>query len=120
VETIDRTLLEAAGAQNHSAALNSESPGLMIDRLSVLALKLYHTEEETQRASATEAHREKNRARLALLREQRTDLAACLDDLWKQVHSGTRRFKLYRQMKMYNDPELNPAIYSHSTSRKPS
>jgi hypothetical protein len=92
----------------------------MIDRLSVLALKLYHTEEETHRDSASESHREKNRARLALLGEQRADLATCLDDLWKQVHSGTRRFKLYRQMKMYNDPELNPAIYSHSTSRKPS
>src|SRR6185312_2380080 len=83
VESIDRTLLEAAGTQNPAAALNSESPGLMIDRLSVLALKLYHTEEETRRTSATEAHREKNRARMALLREQRTDLAACLDDLWK-------------------------------------
>jgi len=120
VESIDRILLEAAGSQNGSAALNSESPGLMIDRLSVLALKLYHTEEEARRTSATEAHREKNRARMALLREQRTDLAACLDDLWKQVHSGTRRFKLYRQMKMYNDPELNPAIYSHSTPGKQS
>lgn len=120
VESIDRILLEAAGSQNGSATLNSESPGLMIDRLSVLALKLYHTEEETRRTSATEPHREKNRARLALLREQRADLAACLDDLWGQVHSGTRRFKLYRQMKMYNDPELNPAIYSHSASRKSS
>jgi hypothetical protein len=120
VESIDRTLLEAAGAQNPAATLNSESPGLMIDRLSVLALKLYHTEEETHRDSASQSHREKNRARLALLREQSTDLAACLDELWRQVHSGTRRFKLYRQMKMYNDPELNPAIYSHSTSRKPS
>ena len=120
VESIDRILLEAAGSQNGSAALNSESPGLMIDRLSVLALKLYHTEEETRRTSAIEPHREKNRARLALLREQRADLAACLDDLWKHTHSGTRRFKLYRQMKMYNDPELNPAIYSHSTPGKQS
>lgn len=118
VEAIDRMLLDAAGAQNPTAPLNSESPGLMIDRLSVLALKLYHTEEETRRATATEAHREKNRARFELLREQRADLAACLDDLWKQVQSGTRRFKLYRQMKMYNDPELNPAIYSHSTPRR--
>jgi hypothetical protein len=120
VESIDRTLLEAAGTQNPAAALNSESPGLMIDRLSILALKLYHTEEETHRASATEAHREKNRARLALLHEQRADLTACLNDLWAQVQSGTRRFKLYRQMKMYNDPDLNPAMYSRSTSRKPS
>lgn len=120
VERLDRMLLDAAGAQNPAAPLNSESPGLMIDRLSVLALKLYHTEEEAHRASATEAHHEKNRARLALLREQRADLAACLDDLWKQVRSGTRRFKLYRQMKMYNDPDLNPAIYTHHPSRTPS
>ena len=120
VENIDRVLLEAAGTQNASAPLNSESPGLMIDRLSVLALKLYHTEEETRRATAAEAHREKNSTRFALLREQRTDLAACLDDLWNQVHSGARRFKLYRQMKMYNDPDLNPAIYSHTTASKSS
>ena len=117
VEQIDRTLLEAAGAQNPAAPLNSESPGLMIDRLSVLALKLYHTEEETHRLSASDAHHEKNRARLALLREQRADLLHCLDRLWREVQSGERRFKLYRQMKMYNDPELNPAIYSNSTPR---
>ena len=120
VESIDRKLQEEAGKQNAEAPLNSESPGLMIDRLSVLALKLYHTNEETTRTSASEAHREKNRARLVLLREQRDDLAQCLSDLWKQVESGTRRFKLYRQLKMYNDPELNPAIYSHSPPSKQS
>jgi hypothetical protein len=120
VEAIDRALLEAAGAQNPAAPVNSESPGLMIDRLSILALKLYHTQEEVHRATASEAHHEKNRARLALLREQRADLAQCLDELWQQVQTGTRRFKLYRQMKMYNDPELNPAIYSHPLTGKPS
>ncbi|HEY5057170.1 MAG TPA: DUF4254 domain-containing protein [Acidobacteriaceae bacterium] len=117
VESIDRALLQAAGAQDSATPLNSESPGLMIDRLSVLALKLYHTEEEVHRASATEAHHQKNRDRLELLREQRSDLAHCLDDLWQQVQSGARRFKLYRQMKMYNDPDLNPAIYTHPTPR---
>ena len=120
VEAIDRTLLNAAGPQNADAPLHSESPGLIIDRLSILALKLYHTEEETRRATATEAHREKNCARLSLLHEQRRDLAGCLDDLWKQVLADARRFKLYRQMKMYNDPDLNPAIYSHPTPNKPS
>ena len=118
-EAIDRTLLETAGSQDPSAPLNSESPGLIVDRMSILALKLYHTEEETRRTSATEAHREKNRARLVLLREQRADLAQCLDSLWREVQSGTRRFKLYRQMKMYNDPDLNPAIYSHSAAPRP-
>ena len=97
--------------QNDAAPLQSETPGLMIDRLSILALKIYHTREESYRASATESHRLKNRERLSLLEQQRDDLAGCLDALWAEVLVGTRRFKLYRQMKMYNDPELNPAIY---------
>jgi hypothetical protein len=113
VEILDRMLLSAAGQQNPSAPLHSESPGLIIDRLSILALKLYHTAEESHRASASDAHCQKNLERLALLEEQRSDLTGCLDALWKQVLAGDRRFKLYRQMKMYNDPELNPAIYSH-------
>jgi hypothetical protein len=112
VETMDRILLAAAGGQNSAAPLHSETPGLMLDRLSILALKIYHTEEESRRASASEAHREKNRARLALLREQRDDLVDCLKTLWEDVLHERRRFKLYRQLKMYNDPELNPAIYS--------
>jgi len=116
VETMDRMMLAAAGAQNEAAPLHSESPGLILDRLSILALKLYHTAEESHRASASDAHRQKNLARLALLEEQRADLAACLDQLWKQVLAGERRFKLYRQMKMYNDPELNPAVYSHKAA----
>lgn len=111
VEKLDGMLLTLAGEQNPGAPLNSETPGLMIDRLSILALKIHHTEEETHRESATEAHRQKNTARLAVLKEQRSDLAGCLDTLWSEVRAGTRRFKLYRQMKMYNDPELNPKMY---------
>ena len=61
--------------------------------------------------SATAEHRSRNVDRLALLEEQRDDLAGCLDVLWSEVLAGKRRFKLYRQMKMYNDPELNPAVY---------
>jgi hypothetical protein len=115
VEAIDRLLLADAGVQNPAAPLHSESPGLILDRLSVLALKLYHTAEEAHRTSASEAHRQRNLARLELLREQRSDLAACLDALWQQVLAGSRRFKLYRQLKMYNDPDLNPAVYAHKT-----
>lgn len=111
VEKIDESLLALAGAQNAKAPLHSETPGMMIDRLSILALKIYHTREEAQRATATEAHRVKNAARLAVLEEQRRDLAGCLNALWLEVKAGTRRFKLYRQMKMYNDPELNPVMY---------
>jgi len=115
VEAMDRLLLAAAGPQDPAAPLHSESPGLILDRLSILSLKLYHTAEESRRASASPAHRARNLARLALLEEQRADLAACLDALWQQVLAGQRRFKLYRQMKMYNDPELNPAVYLHKT-----
>ncbi|HEX9199688.1 MAG TPA: DUF4254 domain-containing protein [Acidobacteriaceae bacterium] len=118
VETMDRILLAAAGNQNPAAPLHSESPGLILDRLSILALKIYHTAEETHRTTASEAHRQKNLGRLALLEEQRSDLAACLDTLWIEVLNGKRRFKLYRQMKMYNDPELNPAVYAHNLTRK--
>jgi hypothetical protein len=111
VEKMDMWLLERLD-QDSGAPLHSETPGLMIDRLSILALKIYHTREEARRASATEAHRLRNAERLALLEEQRNDLAGCLDALWAEVLNRTRRFKLYRQMKMYNDPELNPAVYS--------
>ena len=113
VEAIDRAFLAAAGVQDPAAPLHSESPGLILDRLSVLALRLYHTAEEARRPTASEAHRQRNLARLDLLREQRADLAACLDELWQQVLAGRRRFKLYRQLKMYNDPDLNPAVYAH-------
>ena len=117
VEAMDRLLLAAAGDQNATAPLHSETPGLIIDRLSILALKIYHTAEETRRASATEAHRQRNLARLALLEEQRSDLAVCLDALWTEALNGKRRFKLYRQMKMYNDPDLNPAVYTHKLAK---
>jgi hypothetical protein len=83
----------------------------MIDRLSILALKIYHTREETCREDAPEGHVERNCDRLSILEEQRADLAACFDALWTDILEGRRRFKLYRQLKMYNDPALNPAIY---------
>jgi hypothetical protein len=96
---------------NPSAPLHSESPGLIIDRLSILALKIYHTREEAERADAPEGHAQRNQQRLAILEEQRADLAGCLDALWHETLAGSRRFKLYRQLKMYNDPSLNPAVY---------
>jgi hypothetical protein len=83
----------------------------MIDRLSILSLKIYHTRAEAERAGAPGGHGERNRERLDILIGQRADLAACLDGLWRETLGGTRRFKIYRQMKMYNDPALNPAIY---------
>jgi hypothetical protein len=117
-EELDRTLVawtEARGLPNPESPLHSESPGLIIDRLSILALKVYHTREEAERADAPAGHAERNRMRLSILEEQRADLAACLDELWRDTLNGTRRFKLYRQLKMYNDPFLNPAIYRKSS-----
>ncbi|ADW69102.1 DUF4254 domain-containing protein [Granulicella tundricola] len=111
VEQMDVRLLAEASPQNEDAPLHSETPGLIIDRLSILALKQYHTAEESQRPSATEQHRLRNLARLHVIRQQRNDLALCLDQLWNDIRSGRRRFKLYRQMKMYNDPDLNPVLY---------
>jgi hypothetical protein len=113
-EELDQKLaswLEGKGLPRASAPLNSESPGLMIDRLSILALKIYHTREEAGRDDAPPGHAERNCERLAILEDQRTDLAGCLDALWYETLAGTRRFKRYRQLKMYNDPSLNPAIY---------
>ncbi len=98
-------------SSNPLAPLHSETPGLIVDRMSILSLKIYHTGEEARRETATEAHRRRNQDRLAVLEEQRSDLAGCLDVLWRQIVAGERRFKLYRQMKMYNDPELNPVLY---------
>jgi hypothetical protein len=118
VESFDRLLLDTlhgSALPNPEAPLHSETPGLMLDRLSILALKIYHTQKEVDRglhdANVPAHHAERNRERLALLLEQRGDLARCLDDLWLQVLAGERRFKLYRQMKMYNDPTLNPVLY---------
>jgi hypothetical protein len=117
-EELDRMLLawlEQRGLPRPGAPLQSESPGLMIDRLSILALKIYHTREEAQRPAAPAGHAERNRERLAILEEQRSDLASCLDELWRETLLGDRRFKIYHQLKMYNDPSLNPAIYGKST-----
>ncbi len=111
VEQLDVSLLDLTPTQNPEAPLHSETPGLIIDRLSILALKIFHTAEQIERADATEAHRSRNRDRLALLETQRADLAHCLAELWLEIHAGRRRFKLYRQMKMYNDPTLNPVLY---------
>lgn len=111
VEEIDEELVRGLPAQRANAPLHSETPGMMIDRMSILALKIYHTREQAEREEATEAHRLRSADRLRVLEEQRGDLAGCLDSLWREVLRGGRRFKIYRQMKMYNDPEMNPAIY---------
>lgn len=117
VERCDALLLEGLAAQNlpnPKAELHSETPGMMLDRLSILTLKRYHTLEEIARVNAPMGHREWNQQRLAILEAQRDDLAACLDRLWQRVLRGEFRFQVYRQLKMYNDPHLNPMLYRHS------
>jgi len=115
LEQIDAALF-ADLRQNAAAPLHSETPGMMVDRLSILSLKLYHTAEEAGRASATQDHRARNVQRLAVLQCQRDDLAGCLDALWTDLAAGRRRFALYRQLKMYNDPSLNPILYGRRES----
>jgi hypothetical protein len=113
-EDLDRKSMDwlrPQGLPNPAAPLHSESPGLMIDRLSILALKIFHTREEAERTEAPSGHQNRNLERLTILEDQRADLARCLDTLWNETIAGVRRFKLYRQLKMYNDPSLNPAIY---------
>jgi hypothetical protein len=99
--------------------LHSETPGMIVDRLSILALKLYHMQAEADRASAAEEHRRKCSEKAAILKVQLGDLAKCLDELLGQLQAGTRRFKVYRQFKMYNDATLNPQLYSKATPEKP-
>ncbi len=113
-EAVDVELLAAlavTGLPRIDAPLHSETPGQMLDRLSILSLKRFHTREEVDRAGVDESHRERNAARLSILNEQSGDLTKCLQELWSAVLRGERRFKRYRQMKMYNDPELNPVLY---------
>jgi Protein of unknown function (DUF4254) len=121
-EQCDVFLLNFLSQQNLPAAgaeLHSESPGMILDRLSILSLKLFHTREEIARPAAPPGHGERNQQRLHILIEQRDDLAGSLDRLWQQVLSSQRRFKLYRQLKMYNDPALNPAVYSARSKSSP-
>jgi len=92
------------------AKINSESPAWAIDRLSILALKIYHMHLETAREDATEAHKLNCSKKLAILQEQRTDLSSAIDDLLKDLTLGKKYMKVYKQMKMYNDRELNPIL----------
>jgi len=112
VEAIDEALLaELAGvATQPGARLSSETAGAMIDRLSILALKIHHMRAQVQRADAGEAHVQTCTAKLARLGSQREDLVSCLDALLREAQAGRAYFKLYRQFKMYNDPALNPYL----------
>ena len=95
-----------------NAKINSESPAWAIDRLSILALKIYHMKEEVTRSSAKESHKLACQTKLNILLEQRIDLSTAIDDLISDIETGNKYMKVYKQMKMYNDEELNPMLYN--------
>ena len=94
------------------AGINTETPAWAIDRLSILALKLYHMQIEASREDASAEHLKKCSDKLAVLRQQRVDLTAAIDALLDEIAAGRKYMKVYKQMKMYNDPSLNPVLYS--------
>lgn len=93
------------------ATINTESPAWALDRLSILALKIYHMKAEAERSDATAEHRARCAAKLAVLEEQRGDLTAAIDTLLDDIAAGRKYMKVYRQMKMYNDTDTNPVLY---------
>ena len=115
VEYIDSYFLQKFNnvTLKESARINSESPAWAIDRFSILALKIHHMREEAVRSDATEVHRSNCHMKLTILLEQRGDLAKAIDDLLADIESGDKYMKVYKQMKMYNDTELNPVLYQN-------
>lgn len=114
VEYIDSYFLEKYNdvVAKENATINTESPAWGVDRLSILALKIYHMTEEATRTDASEAHREACQKKLDVLLEQRVDLSTAIDTLLKDIEVGDKYMKVYKQMKMYNDDELNPVLRS--------
>ncbi|WP_375238145.1 DUF4254 domain-containing protein [Aurantibacter sp.] len=112
VEFIDSYFLEKYKdvTPKESAKINSESPAWAIDRLSILALKIYHMNEEVERKDASDSHISACQAKLNILLEQRVDLSTAIEDLVSDIESGDKYMKVYKQMKMYNDDELNPVL----------
>ena len=120
IEKIDEALLDELGQRSirilADARLNSETPGSIIDRLSISALKIYHMDEETKREDASSEHQKNCEAKLMLLQEQRRDLGKCLLEFQEDLAFGRKTLKVYRQMKMYNDSSLNPVLYQKKNS----
>ena len=98
------------------ATINTESPAWAIDRLSILALKIYHMREQTERTDDTPEHIQRCNDKLSVLLEQQKDLSAAIDQLLDDIKAGRKYMKVYRQMKMYNDPSTNPVLYTKSSA----
>ena len=113
VELIDSFFLEQYSDVKplSGATINTESPAWAIDRLSILMLKIYHMQQEVDRATADVAHKKECAKKLAVLLEQQKDLSTAIDQLLEDIRAGRKYMKVYKQMKMYNDPSLNPVLY---------
>jgi Protein of unknown function (DUF4254) len=115
VEYIDSYFLQKYKdiSVKEDAKINTESPAWAIDRLSILALKIYHMQEEANRAEAKQEHRDKCQEKLNILLEQKTDMFTSISQLIEDIENGDKYMKVYKQMKMYNDEELNPVLYQN-------
>jgi hypothetical protein len=115
VEYIDSYFLQqySGVTVKENAKINSESPAWALDRLSILALKIHHMQEEATRLDASPEHRAKCSEKLNVLLEQKKDLSTAIDDLLTDIENGDKFMKVYKQMKMYNDEELNPVLYQN-------
>ena len=113
VELIDSYFLDSYKDVKplEAATINTETPAWAVDRLSILSLKIYHMQEQAERTDADEEHLKRCAEKLAVLREQRIDLSMALDTLLEDIAAGRKYMKLYKQMKMYNDPATNPVLY---------
>ena len=114
VELIDSYFLDKYKAVKplSDATINTESPAWAVDRLSILALKIYHMQQEVERTDTTEEHRAQCQVKLDILLEQQKDLSSAIDQLLADIEAGKKYMKVYKQMKMYNDPALNPVLYA--------
>ena len=121
IEQMDQYLLTVLHKNNiqctADAEMNSETPGSIIDRLSINALKIYHMDEEIQRADVEDEHRKKCSGKLSVLNDQRNDLKKSLETLLADLNNGKKRLKVYQQMKMYNDENLNPILYQKEKNK---
>jgi hypothetical protein len=111
IEEMDKLLVVSLNPAESGCPKNSETPGMITDRLSILALKEFHMREEANREEATETHRSNCAEKLARILRQRSDLTQSLTELIEAIRAGTRTFAVYYQFKMYNDPALNPQLY---------
>lgn len=114
IEKLDEAILAEVSAvvpEQAADRINSETPGSIVDRISIMSLKVYHMDEDSRRDDIDDEHRQRSLHRLAVLKLQRYDLYVALEQLLNDYLAGRKRMKLYKQFKMYNDPTLNPEVY---------